>query len=262
MFPETRLPYSSSVLMSLFRSRCGFPAADCQVGAGETRFYQPPPRREIMIANRQCPNAVQVVRQENDGGQVERAIAANVKDCFAKTLSRQARSENLSPPMCNHGEEICAPRDVIPPIVAHFRRPGYKPGDYPPFHSAGSRPGLPISTWLRSGLLASCIKPSDRSASNHLLPPLGLGLVLPESLPRDLPTASLSRTTASVGLRHYLAGSPRQPAESSSSSCGPVVHLQLLSTPSHEDAVTFGYKIQTIFRQGLSPVDLIHSQAH
>ena len=29
-------------------------------------------------------------------------------------------------------------------------------------------------TCLRSGLLASCIKPSDRSASNHLLPPPGL----------------------------------------------------------------------------------------
>jgi hypothetical protein len=108
-------------------------------------------------------------------------------------------------------------------------------------------------TCLRSGLLASCIKPSDRSASNHLSPPPGLGLVSSRSLPRDLPTASLSRTTASLGLRHFLAGSPRQPAESSSLSCGPVVHLQLLSTPSHEDAVTFGYKVQTQLRRGLSP---------
>ncbi len=105
----------------------------------------------------------------------------------------------------------------------------------------------------RPGLLASCIKPSDRSASNHLLPPLGLGLVSPRSLPRGLPTASLARTTASLGLRLFLAGSPRQPAESSSSSCGPAVHLQLLSTPSHEDAVTFGYEVQTQFRQGLAP---------
>ena len=108
-------------------------------------------------------------------------------------------------------------------------------------------------TCLRSGLLASCIKPSDRSASNHLLPPPRSGLVFPRSLPRGRPTASLSRTTASLGLRHYLAGSPRQPAESSSSSCGPVIHLQLLSTPSHEDAVTIGYKVQTQLRQGLPP---------
>ena len=103
------------------------------------------------------------------------------------------------------------------------------------------------------GLLVSCIEPSDRSASNHLMPPAGFGLVFPRSLPRGLSTASLSGTTASLGLRLHLAGSPRHPAESSSSSCGPVVYLLLLSTPSREDAVTFGYEVQTQLRQGLSP---------
>ena len=44
----------------------------------------------------------------------------------------------------------------------------------------------------RPGLLASCIKPADRSASNHLLPPPGLGLVSSRSLPRSRSTASLS----------------------------------------------------------------------
>ena len=107
--------------------------------------------------------------------------------------------------------------------------------------------------WLRPGLLVSCIKPSGRSASNHLLPPPGPSLVSTRSLPRGLPTASLSGTLASLGLRLYPAGSPRQPAESSSSSCGPIVHLQLLSTPSCEDAVTFGYEVQTQPRQGLAP---------
>jgi hypothetical protein len=97
----------------------------------------------------------------------------------------------------------------------------------------------------RPGLLALCIKPSDRSAPIHLLSSPGLGLISSRSLPRGLPTASLSRTKASFGLRHCLAGSPRQPAESSSSSCGPAVHFPLLSTPSHEDAVTFSYEVQT-----------------
>jgi hypothetical protein len=110
-----------------------------------------------------------------------------------------------------------------------------------------------LRPYIRSGLLASCIKPSNRSASNHLLPPPGLSLVSSRSLPRGLLTASLSGTIASLGLRHYLTGSPRQPAESSSSSCGPVIHLPLLSTPSHEDAVTFGYEVQTQLRHGLSP---------
>ena len=108
-------------------------------------------------------------------------------------------------------------------------------------------------TCPRPGLLALRTKPSDRSASNRLLSPPGFGLVVSRGLPRGHAAASLSGTTASLGLRHYLAGSPRQPAESSSSSCGPAVHLQLLSTPSHEDAVTLGYEVQTQLRQGLSP---------
>jgi hypothetical protein len=104
-------------------------------------------------------------------------------------------------------------------------------------HRPGARPGL----------LVSCIKPSRRSTSNHLLPPPGPGLVLARSLPRD---TVLHRSHPSWGLgvvwaSPYLAGWPRQPAESSLSSCGPVIHLQLLSTPSHEDAVSFGYKVQT-----------------
>ena len=53
-------------------------------------------------------------------------------------------------------------------------------------------------TCLRPGLLVSCIKPSDRSASNHLLPPPGPGLVSTRSLPRGLPTASLPRDQSVV----------------------------------------------------------------
>src|SRR4030042_4304655 len=59
-----------------------------------------------------------------------------------------------------------------------------------------------------------------------------------------------------------LGGWPRQPAESSSSSYGPAVHLQLLSTPSHEDAVTFGYNVQTQLGKDSHPADSIHLQAH
>ena len=42
-------------------------------------------------------------------------------------------------------------------------------------------------------------------------------------------------------LRHAIAGSPRDPAESGSSSYGLSLHLQLLPTPPHGDAVTFDY---------------------
>ena len=115
----------------------------------------------------------------------------------------------------------------------------------------------------RPGLLASCIKPSHRSASNHLLSPPGPGLVLTRSLPRSLPAASPTRDQSVTWASPSPAGWPRQPAESSSSlSCGPAVHLQLLSTPSHEDAVTFGYNVQTQLDRDLHPADSIHLQAH
>src|SRR5216683_6798208 len=60
-------------------------------------------------------------------------------------------------------------------------------------------------------------------------------------------------TSASLGLRLWLAGSPRRQAESRSSSYGRVVHLPLLSTSPHGDAVTFGYGVQTEPRRGLAP---------
>jgi len=75
-------------------------------------------------------------------------------------------------------------------------------------------------------------------------------------LPEDAPGRSASSpwgTAASVGLRLSLAGSPRRQAESRSSSYGRVVHLPLLSTSPHGDAVTFGYGVQTEPRRGLAP---------
>ncbi len=52
------------------------------------------------------------------------------------------------------------------------------------------------------------------------------------------------------GLHHSLAGSPQRPAESRSSSYGPMVHLRLLSTSPHGDAVTFGYRPESVCLEG------------
>src|SRR5271168_363601 len=63
-----------------------------------------------------------------------------------------------------------------------------------------------------------------------------------------------------LGLRHFLAGSPRQQAESSlrwlieiSRYCGLDVRLRLLPTPSHDDAVTVSYEGPETPRRGLPP---------
>jgi hypothetical protein len=71
---------------------------------------------------------------------------------------------------------------------------------------------------------------------------------------------AVSSRTMRLGFRHYLAGSPRQQAESSlrwlteiSRYCGLDVRLRLLSTPPRGDAVTFGYEGPDLPRRGLSP---------
>ncbi len=100
-------------------------------------------------------------------------------------------------------------------------------------------PGLPTSAAL----------PSDRSTSNHSM----------------LPTIALTTTTAwSVifRLRHLVEGSPSHAAESSSLSCGPIFHLQLLPTPPHGDAVSFGYGVVVSSDTDLHRADKAPSWAH
>lgn len=60
----------------------------------------------------------------------------------------------------------------------------------------------------RTGLPASCVWPSDHSISNHLIAPL----IAFTRYPSASETSDLRRS----GLRHFVAGSPDNPAESSS----------------------------------------------
>lgn len=109
----------------------------------------------------------------------------------------------------------------------------------------------------RASLPASRVVPSDRSVSNHPWPPSEFGLLSLRGLPRNtrrIRSAPPLRWVGSIfGLRLSLASSARPQAESSSSSYGPVVRLRLLPTPSRDDAVTFGYKVQTEPWQRLAP---------
>jgi hypothetical protein len=117
----------------------------------------------------------------------------------------------------------------------------------------GRSAGIPV----RTGLLVSWPVPSDPSVANHPSPPDVPGLVLSRRLTGGLSAKGEPRpfgASASLGLRLSLAGSPRRQAESrSSKSYGRVVHLPLLPTPPHGDAVAFGYGVQTKPRRGLAP---------
>ena len=120
----------------------------------------------------------------------------------------------------------------------------------------GSSDSCPAMSGAGQASLLHVVEPSGHSASNHPSSPQGHGLV---SYPRLTDSTTRGRlypflgTFASLGLRHLRAGSPRRQAESSSSSYGLAVHLRLLSTSSHENAVTFGYRVQTLLWRGLPP---------
>ena len=115
--------------------------------------------------------------------------------------------------------------------------------------------------------LLHSIESSGHSVSNHpsSSPPptwfCDTGLTVAR-LHHAARTHSAEFRTTSLGLHLSLAGSPRRQAESSSSSYGLVVHLQLLSTSSHENAVTFSYRVQVNPDEDLHLANSMRLQAH
>ena len=115
-----------------------------------------------------------------------------------------------------------------------------------------------MNATLTGGIsLLHVVEPSVRSVSNHLSSPWGpMSVFCRPGLPRSTAVA-VSIALATNGVNRAspsLAGWPRRPAESSSSSYGPNVRVGLLSTPSREDAVIVHYKAQTLQPwQGLAP---------
>ena len=65
-----------------------------------------------------------------------------------------------------------------------------------------------------------------------------------------------------IRLRHGTADSPPCPAESDSLSYGLPFRFQLLSTPFHNDAVTFRYGVMAYADRDFHPVDKLPLWAH
>jgi hypothetical protein len=102
---------------------------------------------------------------------------------------------------------------------------------------------------------------TDRSPclSCHNVPAFHLQ---PRDAPRHRFVRQWSAFRTSFGLRHALAGSSLHPAESSSSSCRPLVHLRLLPTPPHGNAVSFGYEALACLDPNFHRAVMAPSQAH
>jgi len=103
--------------------------------------------------------------------------------------------------------------------------------------------------------LVHSTRTSMHSVSNHLTRP-AIASMLPtqrDRLPGDR-SDGFALSVSRSGLRSFPGGSSLRPAESSSSSYRLHVRLRLLSTPPHDDAVTFGYRERASPGRGLAPL--------
>ena len=112
------------------------------------------------------------------------------------------------------------------------------------------------------------IEPTGHSVSTHpssfpVLVWFYTGIYRRGPSPRRVPHPLLAGfRSASLGLRLYLAGSPRRQAVSSLLSYGLAVHLPLLSTTPRGDAVMFSYRVQTNPDRDFHPADSIPLHTH
>jgi hypothetical protein len=122
----------------------------------------------------------------------------------------------------------------------------------------------------QASLCPSLHLPSIPSPTTPCRPDALSGVFRPSGLPSDASFRSAAPSRVKrLGLRHFLAGSPRQQAESSlrwlthvNLYYGLDVRLRLLSTPPHGDAVTFSYKGPDLLGEDLHLADTTTLQAH
>ena len=105
--------------------------------------------------------------------------------------------------------------------------------------------------------LLHMVQPSLHSVTKHLVRPV-VASVLPAQRDRlpDVCSVGFALSAIRSGLHLESAGSSQHTAETCFSSYGLQVRLQLLPTPPHGDAVTFGYRERASPGRGLSPLRL------
>jgi hypothetical protein len=85
-------------------------AARAKIVAAEFAFNRRPAFGEIAILGGQRPEAVQMIRQKDDGEEIERPALARVSECLAKNASGDRPAKQAPPPISHHGEKSKQPR--------------------------------------------------------------------------------------------------------------------------------------------------------
>src|SRR5580704_7412981 len=116
---QSMLPIAplQNAAFALLRAARG-PALAGRQAAREHRLDQPPPQRKISVAFRQRPDRMQMVRQDDDGFDVERMAPPNMAECLAQQVD--VIDEKTQTAVSQIGrEEKAAAADKVSPIVRH-----------------------------------------------------------------------------------------------------------------------------------------------
>ena len=77
-------------------------------GCGEFGFDPLPTGRIIRVAVRQCPDRMQVIRQQDKRRDLKRQLLPHFRDGLPQTAAGQVGRQNLRPAMSDHREKVHA----------------------------------------------------------------------------------------------------------------------------------------------------------
>lgn len=120
MLPETALPYTALSLSLPRQALSGLVSTGLKVSTGESFLDRHPPLREIVVALRQTPHAMQMLRQQAHRHHLEGPSLTNAPPRSAQAPSRQVIDKKTTAPICHHREKIITATESRPSVVRHI----------------------------------------------------------------------------------------------------------------------------------------------
>src|SRR5262249_35008028 len=99
-----------------------FRSATLEPGLGKFLFNSHPAQRIAVVAARQGPHGVPVIRQQDNRHNFERMIVLHVLDGLAEDRSSQLSCQNWRSPVRHAGKKVRPTGNVVSSIVGHICR--------------------------------------------------------------------------------------------------------------------------------------------
>ncbi len=124
MFPEASLPYTAFPFCLPRRALARLRTACLKIPTSKSFFDQQPPLRKVVVAFRQAPQTMQMVRQEAERHNLERPLPLNTSPRAPQADPRKIIHKKWSALVCHHREKIIAAAESRSSVIRHVN-----PGD-------------------------------------------------------------------------------------------------------------------------------------